>query len=105
MDFKLAVTGTLEEGLPPDVIDGVKDAMADVVHQALLGLHFVEPQTFYLQLGEGTKVNVCTVPASDRCPRCDSHAPNLHPALQHEGEVQPCPHPFHGASTEGTNGS
>lgn len=33
---------------------------------------------------------------TDRCPRCDSPAPNLHPAVQHEGEVQPCPHPFHG---------
>jgi hypothetical protein len=31
----------------------------------------------------------------DRCPRCQSPAPNLHPAMQHEGEVQPCSHPFH----------
>jgi hypothetical protein len=30
-----------------------------------------------------------------RCPRCDSPAPHLHPAVQHEGEVQPCPHAFH----------
>ena len=30
-----------------------------------------------------------------RCPRCDSPAPHMHPAVQHEGEVQPCSHPFH----------
>jgi hypothetical protein len=29
------------------------------------------------------------------CPRCESPAPHLHPAVQHEGEVQPCSHPFH----------
>lgn len=30
-----------------------------------------------------------------RCPRCDSPAPHLHPAMQFEGEVQPCEHPWH----------
>lgn len=30
-----------------------------------------------------------------RCPRCDSPAPHLHPATQHEGEAQVCPHVFH----------
>jgi Zn finger protein HypA/HybF involved in hydrogenase expression len=30
-----------------------------------------------------------------RCPRCDSPDPQLHPAVQHGGEVQPCPHRFH----------
>lgn len=33
--------------------------------------------------------------AAERCPRCESPAPNLHPAMQHEGEVQSCPHPWH----------
>jgi hypothetical protein len=28
--------------------------------------------------------------AAERCPTCDSPAPNLHPAMQSEGEVQPC---------------
>lgn len=31
-----------------------------------------------------------------RCPRCDSHSPNLHPAVQHGGEVQTCMDDFHG---------
>jgi hypothetical protein len=30
------------------------------------------------------------------CPTCDSPAPNLHPAVQHEGEVQGCDDDFHG---------
>lgn len=29
------------------------------------------------------------------CPTCGSHAPHLHPAVQHEGEVQPCGDAFH----------
>jgi len=30
-----------------------------------------------------------------KCPKCDSPAPHLHPAVQFEGEVQPCDHGFH----------
>lgn len=29
------------------------------------------------------------------CPRCDSPAPHLHPAVQCGGEVSPCAHSFH----------
>lgn len=29
------------------------------------------------------------------CPRCDSPQPHLHPAVQFEGEVQPCAHDYH----------
>ena len=32
---------------------------------------------------------------ADRCPSCFSPEPHLHPAVQHEGEVQPCPDDFH----------
>lgn len=31
----------------------------------------------------------------EKCPRCDSPAPHLHPAMQHGGEVQPCPDAWH----------
>ncbi len=30
-----------------------------------------------------------------RCPRCNSPKPHLHPAVQLEGEVQPCADDFH----------
>jgi flavin-dependent thymidylate synthase len=35
------------------------------------------------------------LPASN-CPTCGSPSPTLHPAVQHEGEVQPCADPWHG---------
>ena len=31
----------------------------------------------------------------NRCPTCQSPAPHLHPALQHEGEVERCKDAFH----------
>jgi hypothetical protein len=33
--------------------------------------------------------------ARGRCPRCNSPSPELHPAVQCEGEVHVCEHPFH----------
>jgi len=30
-----------------------------------------------------------------RCPTCNSPQPHLHPAVQFEGEVQPCAHEYH----------
>jgi hypothetical protein len=36
-----------------------------------------------------------------RCPRCDSHAPELHPAMQHGGEVQLCPCWWHASTDQG----
>lgn len=36
-----------------------------------------------------------------KCPRCDSPQPHLHPAVQCEGEVQPCGHPWHDSTERG----
>ena len=36
-----------------------------------------------------------TVRQPDRCPTCTSPSPELHPAMQHEGEVQPCRDDWH----------
>ena len=30
-----------------------------------------------------------------RCPTCNSYKPHLHPAVQFEGEVQPCGDDYH----------
>lgn len=38
-----------------------------------------------------------------RCPSCDSPAPHLHPAMQFEGEVQPCSNPWHEQRTPENN--
>ena len=38
--------------------------------------------------------------ASERCPTCDSPSRELHPAVQHEGEVQVCRNPWHGGRTD-----
>lgn len=37
----------------------------------------------------------CETCSPKKCPRCDSPSPGLHPAMQYEGEVQPCPHDWH----------
>jgi hypothetical protein len=41
----------------------------------------------------------CADKYKDHCPHCQSPAPHLHPAVQAEGEVQPCAHPFHQLQT------
>ncbi len=33
--------------------------------------------------------------SNERCPRCNSPQPHLHPAVQFEGEVEICTHRFH----------
>ena len=30
-----------------------------------------------------------------KCPKCNSPSPHLHPAMQFEGEVQPCDNDYH----------
>ena len=39
-----------------------------------------------------------------RCPACDSPAAHLHPAVQHEGEVQRCRDRFHRAAEDAALG-
>lgn len=35
----------------------------------------------------------------ERCPRCDSHKPHLHPAMSFGGEVEICGHSYHHTPT------
>lgn len=61
MDFKLAVTGTVS--VPDDGIEFLKETMSEVLQRALSAVVGVTPEAFYLQLGQGTEVNVRTVAA------------------------------------------
>lgn len=36
----------------------------------------------------------------EKCPTCESPSPHLHPAMQYEGEVQPCRNSWHAAQQE-----
>lgn len=48
--------------------------------------------------GVGNFVKAATEPPvvpDKKCPTCQSPQPHLHPAMQHEGEVQPCRDAFH----------
>lgn len=40
-------------------------------------------------------LNADQLAPAPHCPRCASPEPRLHPAVQAEGEVQPCPNPWH----------
>lgn len=46
----------------------------------------------------GEQTDYATHPGH-KCPRCDSPAPHLHPAIQCGGEVQPCTDPYHSIRT------
>ncbi len=67
----------IKEGCRPKQIDELEQELAD------LGVH-LRRETLDL-----------------RCPACGSSSPHLHPALQHEGEVQLCEHPWHASTEEG----
>lgn len=81
-------------GWPRNVMTGtspVDQATADTLIPQLLavpGPHFLSMEPM---LGP---VNLSRWLAT-RCPRCDSPSPELHPAVQFEGEVETCRHPYH----------
>lgn len=37
----------------------------------------------------------------NKCPKCESPHPRLHPSVQFEGEVQVCSHPWHQVPVDG----
>ena len=73
------------------------EAMLEALKKALreqLGILVIDSTTD----DDGGEMRIELMPVEEkpeRCPRCDSPQPHLHPAVQHEGEVQTCPHPFH----------
>ena len=79
----------------PDMLRiGMKRGHAlDMIGELAASLRGGDDEVFVTLFGE-----LAEYVEDERCPTCDSPAPNLHPAMQHEGEVQPCRDPWHGAS-------
>jgi hypothetical protein len=83
-----------ERWVYPDLIPAERLTQDDV--EALITA--VEPRPFLREyLNKIPPREPRAVETSEYCPRCESPSPRLHPSVQPEGgEVQPCPHPWHG---------
>lgn len=68
------------------------EALLDVQHAAT---HLMPWTTHQAIRSAQSRVAAARSRAKERCPTCDSPNPKLHPAVQHEGEVEMCRDPWH----------
>lgn len=100
-----------QKAAPPEEVDGTKVVCPQCVHQfraipaqvqrLLLAAGYEPPFMVPAPPDTGERAVSPKVERPYKCPSCESPAPHLHPAVQHEGEVQLCKDKWHASTTRG----